>query len=328
MNTNKITAYILYEDKKKDFSFEIITGDKYLKYRKITSCDIFRPGLALAGYTGYFLSERIMIIGKTETSYLKTLPEKIKAKRIVKVMKLGTPCIIVTKNLKIDNKIIEEAEKRKIPILRTPLSTTPFIHGLSTYLDYKLAPSMFLHGTLMDIYGVGVLLLGKPGIGKSECALDLVERGHRLVADDLVKVVRRGEMLIGTGAEKSNRLKHHLEIRGVGIVDIFRIFGVKAIRLRKRIEIIIELVYWEETKGDYERLGLARKVKEILGVKIPYILLPLTPGKNISVIAEVVAMNYLLELRGINVAREYNEELKRVFFKKEVPSVHFDEDIE
>lgn len=325
---NKITAFTLYEEKKDDFSFKIICGEKYLKQKEITSCDIFRPGLALAGYTGYFLSERIMIIGKTETSYLKTLEERTKEKRITTVMKLGTPCIIVTKNLKIDKKIIEEAVKRKIPILKTPLSTTPFIHALSNYLDYKLAPSIFLHGTLMDIYGVGVLFLGKPGIGKSECALDLVERGHRLVADDLIKIIRRGEMLIGSGAEKSNKLKHHLEIRGVGIVDIFRIFGVKAVRLRKRIEIIIELVFWKETKGEYERLGLTKKLKDILGVKIPHIQLPLTPGKNISVIAEVVAMNYLLELRGINAAREYNEELKRVIFKKELPSVYFDNDIE
>lgn len=325
---NKITAQTLYEEKKKDFSFEIITGEEQLHKRIITSCDIFRPGLALAGYTGYFLSERIMIIGKTEISYIKTLDKNIKAKRIASIMKLGTPCVIVTKKLKIDEKFIEEANKRNIPILRTPLSTTPFIHALSTYLDYKLAPTSYVHGTLMDIYGVGVLFLGKPGIGKSECALDLVERGHRLVADDLVKIVRRGEMLVGMGAEKSDKLKHHLEIRGVGIVDIFRIFGVKAVRLRKRIEIMIELVYWEETKGEFERLGLRKKTKKILGVKIPYIKLPLTPGKNVSVIAEVVAMNYLLELRGINVAKEYNDELRRVIFKKEIPSVHFDEDIE
>ncbi|MEO0107333.1 MAG: HPr kinase/phosphorylase, partial [candidate division WOR-3 bacterium] len=146
---NKITAKTLYEEKKKDFSFEIITGEKYLADRLITSCDIFRPGLALAGYTGYFLSERIMIIGKTETSYLKTLNKNTKAKRISTIMKLGTPCVIVTKKLKIDKKFIEEANKRKIPILRTPLSTTPFIHALSIYLDYKLAPTMYLHGTLM-----------------------------------------------------------------------------------------------------------------------------------------------------------------------------------
>ncbi|MGQ9534862.1 MAG: HPr(Ser) kinase/phosphatase [bacterium] len=322
---NKITALTLYEDKKDDFSFEIISGEKYLKQREITSCDIFRPGLALAGYTGYFLSDRIMIIGKTETSYLKTLEKKLKEKRIATIMKLGTPCIIVTKRLKIDKKIIEEADRKKIPILRTSLSTTPFIHNLSNYLDYKLAPMIFLHGTLMDIYGVGVLFLGKPGIGKSECALDLVERGHRLVADDLVKIIRRGEVLIGTGAEKSEKLRHHLEIRGVGIIDIFRIFGVKAVRLRKRIEVVIELVLWDETKGEYERLGLTRKLKEILGIKIPYIMLPLTPGKNISVIAEVVAMNYLLGLRGINIAQEYNEELSKIIKKKELPSVYFDD---
>ncbi len=328
MKTNSISVYTLYKEKKKDFSLQIITGEKFLQQRAITSCDIFRPGLALAGYTGYFLHERIMIIGKTETSYLKTLKDSTKEMRIKTVMKLGTPCIIVTKNLKIDKKIIDEANRRKIPVLRTPISTTPFIHALSNYLDYKLAPTLFLHGTLIDIYGVGVMFIGRPGTGKSECALDLVERGHRLVADDLVKIVRRGELLIGTGAEKSEKLRHHLEIRGVGIIDIFRIFGVKAVRLRKRVEIVIELVYWEETKGEYERLGLKRKLKEILGVKIPHISLPLTPGKNISVIAEVVAMNYLLALRGINTAREYDEELKRIFFKKKLPSVYFEEDIE
>ncbi len=328
MKVSKITAQTLYTEKKKDLSLDIITGEEHLRHRIITSCDIFRPGLALAGYTGYFLHERIMIIGKTETSYLKTLAERTKAMRIRTIMKLGTPCIIVTQNLRIDKKIVAEADKRKIPVLRTSMSTTPFIHALSNYLDNKLAPTLFLHGTLLDIYGVGVLFVGKPGIGKSECALDLVERGHRLVADDLVKIVRRGELLMGSGAEKSEKLRHHLEIRGVGIVDIFRIFGVKAVRLRKRIEIVIELVYWEETKGEYERLGLKRKFKDILGIKIPHITLPLTPGKNISVIAEVVAMNYLLELRGINAAREYDEELQRIFFKKELPSVYLDEDIE
>lgn len=323
-----ITAELLYKEKKEEFSLEVITGEEYLKHRKITTYDVFRPGLALAGYTGYFLSDRIMIVGKTETSYLKTLSEGVKNKRIANVMRLGTPCVIVTKRLKVEPVLIKEAEKRKIPILRTPLSTTPFIHSLSTYLDYKLAPTKYLQGTLMDIYGVGVLFTGKPGTGKSECALDLVERGHRLIADDLVKIIRRGEMLIGTGAEKSERLKHHLEIRGVGIIDIFRIFGVKAVRLRKRIEVIIELIFWEEAKGEYERLGLAHREKMILGIKLPHIIIPLTPGKNISVIAEVIAMDYLLKLRGIDSAREYDRELKRILKKEEIPEIHFDEDIE
>lgn len=325
---NKITVETLYQEKKTELSLEIVGGEKYFRKRKITTYDIFRPGLALAGYTGYFLSDRIMIIGKTEVSYLKTLTGKVKNKRIATVMRLGTPCVIFAKGLDIDKRFIEEAKHRKIPILRTPMSTTPFIHRLSAYLDYKLAPTKYIQGTLVDIYGVGVLFIGDPGTGKSECALDLVERGHRLVADDLVKIVKRGDILIGSGAEKSGRLKHHIEIRGVGIVDIFRIFGVKSVRLRKRIEVIIELVLWGEVKNDYERIGLKKKQKQVLDLEIPRIVIPLTPGKNVSVIAEVIAMNYLLELRGIYPAKEYDKELKRILTELEMPSVHYDEDIE
>ncbi len=321
-----LTVKTLFEEKKDDLSLEIIAGKEYLEKNKITSYDIFRPGLALAGYTGYFLSDRIMIIGKTETFYLKTLKRDLKNKRIGTVMRLGTPCVIVSKKLEIDKKFIEEATKRKIPILRTPISTTPFIHSLTAYLEFKLAPTKFIQGTLVDIYGVGVLFMGEPGTGKSECALDLIERGHRFVADDLITVIRRGDILVGAGAEKSPRLKHHIEIRGVGIVDIFRIFGVKSVRLRKRIEVIIELVMWNKIKGDYERIGLEKRKKEMLGVKIPHIVIPLSPGKNISVIAEVIAMNYLLDLRGVRPAVEYNQELRRILSEHEMPSVHFDEE--
>lgn len=323
-----ITVKELYDEKKDDLSLEIITGAEYLDKKKLETYDIFRPGLALAGYTGYFLSDRIMIIGKTETFYLKTLKRDIKDRRISTVMRLGTPCVIVTKNLTLDKKFIEEANRRKIPILRTPTSTTPFIHSLTAYLDFKLAPTEFIQGTLVDIYGVGLLFVGKPGTGKSECALDLVERGHRFVADDLITVIRRGDILVGAGAEKSEKLKHHIEIRGVGIIDIFRIFGVKSVRLKKRIEVILELVLWDEIKGEFERIGLEKKTKEILGIKVPHIVIPLSPGKNISVIAEVIAMNYLLDLRGVRPAEEYDQELRRILSEHEMPSVHFDEDIE
>jgi len=323
-----ITLKDLYDDKKEDLSLEIITGEELLSKKKITSYDIFRPGLALAGYTGYFLSDRIMIIGKTETYYLKTLKRDIKNRRIATVMRLGTPCVFVTKNLAIDKKFVEEAKRRKIPILRTPNSTTPFIHSLTAYLDFMLAPTACVQGTLVDVYGVGLLFIGKPGTGKSECALDLIERGHRFVADDLITIIRRGDILVGAGAEKSARLKHHIEIRGVGIIDIYRIFGVKSVRLKKRVEVIIELVLWDEIKGEFERIGMERKTKGILGVDIPHILIPLSPGKNISVIAEVIAMNYLLDLRGVRPAEEYNQELRRILSEHEMPSVHFDEDIE
>lgn len=325
---NKITTEALYQEKKDEFSLEIVIGEEFLRQRTITTYDIFRPGLALAGYTGYFLSDRILIVGETETVYLKTLAKKLKDKRIATVMSFDAPCLIVTKGLDIDKKFIEQAKHRKIPILRTSMSTTPFIHKLSAYLDYKLAPTKYVQGTLVDIYGVGVLFIGKPGTGKSECAMDLIERGHRFVADDLVKIVKRGNTLIGSGAEKSDRLRHHIEIRGVGIINIFRIFGVKSIRLRKRIEVVVELILWDETKGEYERIGLEKKVKKILDVKIPRIVIPLTPGKNISVIAEVIAMNYLLGLRGINPAKEYDIELKRVLSEKEMSGVYYDEHIE
>lgn len=325
---NKITTEALYQEKKDEFSLEIVIGEEFLRQRTITTYDIFRPGLALAGYTGYFLSDRILIVGETETVYLKTLAKKLKDKRIATVMSFDAPCLIVTKGLDIDKKFIEQAKHRKIPILRTSMSTTPFIHKLSAYLDYKLAPTKYVQGTLVDIYGVGVLFIGKPGTGKSECAMDLIERGHCFVADDLVKIVKRGNTLIGSGAEKSDRLRHHIEIRGVGIINIFRIFGVKSVRLRKRIEVVVELILWDETKGEYERIGLEKKVKKILDVKIPRIVIPLTPGKNISVIAEVIAMNYLLGLRGINPAKEYDIELKRVLSEKEMSGVYYDEHIE
>lgn len=323
-----IAVETLFKDKKEEFSLEIVAGEKFLRDKRISTYDIFRPGLALAGYTGRFLSERVIIIGETEIAYLKTLPKPLANRRIATVMRLGTPCIIVAKKLSLDDKFKEEAKRRKIPILRTSMSTTPFIHKLSAYLEYKLATTRFVQGTLVDIYGVGVLFVGKPGTGKSECALDLIERGHRFVADDLVKIVQRGDILVGSGAEKSPRLKHHIEVRGVGLVDIFRIFGVKSVRLRKRIEIILELVLWDEVKGDFERVGIEGKTRKILDIEIPRIVIPLTPGKNVSVIAEVVAMNYLLKLRGIHPAEEYNEELKRILAQMEAPSSHYDEEIE
>ena len=323
-----ITVKTLYDEKREHLKLEVLIGKEFLTVQRITTYDVFRPGLALAGYTGYFLSDRIMIIGKTETSYLRTLKRNLRDRRIAKVVKLGTPCIIVAKGLSVDKTFLKQAQLRKIPVLRTPLSTTPFIHSLSAYVEYKLAPVKCIQGTLVDIYGVGVLFIGKPGTGKSECALDLIERGHRLVADDLVQIVQRGDLLIGYGAEKSKQLKHHIEIRGVGIVDIFRIFGVKAVRLRKRIETIVELVLWDEVKGEYDRTGLQKKTKKILGIAVPSIIIPLTPGKNISVIAEVIAMNHLLALRGIYPAKEYDVELRRVLANMQVPSVHCDEDIE
>ncbi len=317
-----------YQEEKEDLRLELIAGHKGLGTRYITVVDVYRPMLALAGFTEYFLKERILIIGKTETAYLATLKPAQQKKAIKTVTSFTPPCMIVAEGLDIPRDLIVEASRLSVPLFRTSISTTPFIHQLTNYLSFKLAPRCNIHGTLVDIFGIGVLFIGKAGIGKSELALDLVERGHRLVADDLVLVTKRDNLLIGTGCEKSNKLKHHIEIRGVGIVDVFRIFGAKAVRNQKRIEVVVELVLWDETKDIYERVGIVDNYKEILGISIPHIQIPLVPGKNVSTIIEVIAINQLLKLRGINPAKEYDEELKRVMKRKVVEEVRLDEDLE
>jgi HPr kinase/phosphorylase len=205
--------------------------------------------------------------------------------------------------------------------MQTPLATTRFVHLLGEYLETKFAPAVSMHGSLVDIYGIGILLTGQSGIGKSEIALDLVERGHRLVADDMVIIKQTSEeILMGRGKEISEFL---LELRGVGLVDIRRIFGIRGVRKRKRIEVEIKLVPWEEGKN-YERVGLDEEFHEILGVKIPQVTLPINPGKNVTVIAETIAMHYLLKMYGYHTAKQFNERLKNFMKQKDLIPYHKD----
>lgn len=311
-NSKSVSVEALFNEKKDEWKLEVLAGEAGMARRIITTPDINRPGLALAGYTGYFLAERVQIIGKTEVSYLATMPSEQVSKAVKRVFSFDPPCFCIAESLKPPEGFIQEAEAHQIPILRTPISTTPFIHLLTSFLDLKLSPETHIHGTLVDVYGVGILIVGDAGIGKSECALDLVERGHRLVADDLVRVVRRGSgILIGRGAEKSKPLLHHMEIRGVGIIDIAALFGIRGIRLQKRVEVEVELMPWG-TDLDYERLGIEEKVTEILETKIPLVRIPMLPGKNISVILEVIALNHLLKIRGYHPAKVFDTELKRI----------------
>ncbi|MBS4015843.1 MAG: HPr(Ser) kinase/phosphatase [Candidatus Latescibacteria bacterium] len=311
----------LYEDKKDDLKLELLAGKEGLKSRRLITADINRPGLALAGYTEKFLAERVQILGSTELSYLKTLTPAQRKKAISSVFSFHPPCFIIAKNIVMPDGFANVANKLKIPVIRTSLDTTPFIHMLTAYLDYKLAPETYLHGDLVDVYGVGLLLVGESGIGKSECALDLVERGHRLVADDLIKVLRRSEVIVmGQSAAKSAKLQHHIEIRGVGIVDIYALYGVRSIRTQKRIEVQVELVRFTENL-DYERIGLEDRYTEILGVKIPLVQIPVIPGKNLALVCEVIAKNYLLKLLGYSPAKAFNDELLRIMNKnKKAPT--------
>lgn len=324
-----LSVRTFFRDKKDEFELKLLAGAKGLDRRQITVVDVYRPMLALAGFTEYFLKERVLIIGKTETAYLSTLTTTRKNTAIRTIAGFTPPCMVIAEKLEIPREFYRQANKLLIPLFRTPISTTPFIHRLTNYLNYKLAPTCNIHATLVDIFGVGVLIIGKAGIGKSELALDLVERGQRLVADDLIRVIRRNHVLIGMGCEKSDRLRHHIEIRGVGIVDVYRVFGAKAVRNQKRIEVVVELALWDETKDTYERVGMIDDNKDILGVPITHIRIPLVPGKNVSTIIEVIAINQLLKSRGINPAREYDDELKQVMKgKKIIPDFHEDESLE
>jgi HPr kinase/phosphorylase len=311
-----ITIETLFVEKKKDFKLELLAGKAGLGIKQIVTSDINRPGLALAGFVKKFLAERIQILGSTELSYVATLSRTGQKKAIENVISFNPPCFIIAKNLHAPRHLIDVCNKQKIPVIRTSLDTTNFIHLLTAYLDYKLAGEDFIHGDLVDVFGVGLLLVGESGIGKSECALDLVERGHRLVADDLLKVIRRGEgIIMGFSAAKTPTLQHHIEIRGVGIVDIYALFGVRSIRTQKRVEVVVELVRWKEGM-DYERIGLEEKHTHILGADVPLVRIPVMPGKNLALVCEVIAKNHLLKILGYHPAKVFNNELLKLMNRK------------
>ena len=275
--------------------------------RQVRSPNISSPGLVLAGYTDRFPSNRIQVLGETEMTYLASLSAK-ERRNILKIFfGFPIPGAIITKGQTPSPEMVEEAQAAGVALIVTTLKTNEFYTKCKPWLEEEFAPSTNLHGSLADIFGVGVLFVGRSGIGKSECVLDLVERGHRLVADDLVLVKRRGtDVLIGRGHELA---RHYMEIRGVGLVDIPAIFGVKAVRQQKRIEVVVQLE--DFTDEPIDRTGLDAETRSILDVEIPSIRVPLNPGKNITVIAEVIALNHLLKYSGMDPATRFNERLKK-----------------
>ena len=301
-----------------------LLGKNLESKQPITTSDINRPGLALTGFVENFLWERILIFGATEIAYLKTLAEADQRRALENVLQFAIPCVIVTKAISPPEPLVALAEERQIPVFSTPMDTTPLIHEMASFLDEEFAPATAVHGSLVDVYGVGLLITGRSGIGKSECALDLVERGARLVADDVVSIRRRHGVLLGSGNEM---VRHCMEIRGLGIVDVQAIFGIRSIRVRKRIEVEVNLQEWDAAK-DYERLGIDERFTTILDVRIPLVVVPIFPGKNITVIAETIALTYLVKAYGYDPAKHFNENLLQLIRRKRNLSVLARDDLE
>lgn len=301
----KLSVASLLERKREALSLTVLAGEAGLD-REITAPEVSSPGLALAGYSERFVSTRVQILGQTEISYLKSLPDEDRARALDFVFASGIPCAFITKGQEPPPELLAAAEASGVAVMATELKTGDFYRRLQPYLEEEAAPRTSFHASLADVYGVGLLFTGPSGIGKSECVLDLVERGHRLVADDFVLVHRpRGELIIGRAHDHQ---QHHMEIRGVGIIDVRAMFGVRAVRQQKRIEVVVQLEVWGEGAA-YDRTGLETDTIEVLGVQLPKVVIPLNPGKNLTVIAEVVAMNHLLRYSGVDSAAAFQRSL-------------------
>jgi HPr kinase/phosphorylase len=303
---HKIFVRNLLEHPDADLHLRVLAGERGLD-REIPEAEINRPGLSLAGFYDFFAYDRIQIFGKGETAFIKNISEEKQREMFEKFFSYEILCCIFTHSDHPSRLFLEYAEKHTIPILFTDHPTTRFVSMLTHIIAQAHAPMTTIHGTLVDVFGIGVLLLGKSGVGKSETALELVERGHRLVADDLVEIKKVDDLLImGSG---SNLIRHHIEIRGLGILNIKDIYGIRSVRNRKRIEIIVSLEDWDESKT-YDRLGIDERTYAVLDVEVPHIIVPVRPGRNIPVIVETAALNLRLKKMGVNTAKELDQKLQ------------------
>lgn len=302
----EVSALVERLEERMDIKLTPCAASKHAHKKNVTEADLHRPGLALAGYTDLFTYQRIQIIGNTECNFLNNLPDQNKKEAFEKLTSYNLPVIFLTDNNKLDNFLLKIAESRKIPLYNTKMETTKFMYLLRDFLEDYFAVQTMLHGTMVDVYGIGILISGKSGLGKSEVALDLVERGHRLVSDDVVMLTKKSNVLLASATEMN---KHFMEIRGLGIVDVMSMFGIRSVRYQKRLEVVLELSLWEDAEK-INRTGLNHDTVKILDTKIPLIHLPITPGKNITVIAEVIAMNYLLKHYGYDAAEAFQKRIK------------------
>jgi len=296
----------LLDTELRQLGLTVLTGEDRLDNR-ITNPRVQKPGLAFAGYFPYIKEGRVQIVGESELAYLSELEPEVRRQRIDGITQLPVPVFVVTKGLEPIQELLDFCRDRHIPLLSSSALSSTVIKRIGFFLEDRLVPTTTLHGVLLDIYGLGVLLIGGSGVGKSECALDLITRGHSLVADDRVRVklYPSGE-LIGFCDEP---LRHHMELRGIGIINVQDLFGLAAVRERKSIDLVIEMEAWDE-KRQYDRLGLDESVHEILGTPVPYIRMPVALGRNLSILVEIAARNHVLKLQGHNSAQAFVRQLQ------------------
>jgi len=308
-----ITVGALLEDAPRQLGLKLVAGSGGLD-REVRFPRVQRPGLALTGYTGYIQYGRLQIVGASEVGYLRKIAARQRGEILARLARRRISCFIVTKGLKAPGELLAAADAQDTPVLTTALDSMRAIKQLTAFLEGRLALRTHLHGVLVDVYGLGLLITGESGIGKSECALDLIDRGHRLVADDVVEIKRVADALVGSSPELT---RFHMEVRGLGIININDLYGVSSIRATKRAELVVELRRWE-SGDDHERLGLRDARFEVLGLELPMIQIPLAPGRNTAILVEVAARNQLLKESGYHAARSLVERVDELIAEPRV----------
>lgn len=307
------TVQDLFDNYKDKLGLEILAGKLGLK-RKIRLPEVHRPGLALSGYLKNYVSQRILIFGNVEISYLRDLSSEIRLKRLDGILTSQMPAIIVAGRYQVPKDVIVFCKEKNVPVFRTNITTMNLLGKMTFLLNEEFSPSMTCHGTLVEAFGVGVLIQGDSSVGKSEAALGLIERGHRLISDDVVKIrLREGSYLEGAGPELT---RHLMEIRGIGIINVAHLYGAVCVRDDKKVDIVVKLEEWDDRRF-YDRIGLDEKYCDILSVKIPYHVLPVKPGRDVVLLLETIVLNHRLKEMGYNSAKEFNTKLLETISKKQ-----------
>ena len=296
----------------KELGLKLVAGREGLS-RRIRVPEAHRPGLALTGYLKGHAHKRILVFGKTEIEYLRDLKKSVRIQRLEALIQAPTPAVIVTRGYVPPQELIELSEERGTPLFRASQSTMNLLGKMTVLLSDDFSPSMTCHGCLVEVFGVGVLIQGESAIGKSEAALGLIERGHRLISDDLVKIRKRDNYLEGFAAELSS---HHMEVRGIGIINIAYLYGAVCVRERKSVDLIVRLEVWDD-RNFYDRVGIEDKLTDILGLKLPFHTLPVKPGRDVVLLLETIALNHRLKKMGYHSAKEFNEKLLKAIQEKD-----------